>query len=471
MRIKNAYIIFLFIGFLSNAQTCPVISGPVNGDTNVPVDAIISWNQVSGINGYLISLGSTPGATEILNSRSAALVNSVTPIVGLPSNTEVFVTIGLFLEDGRLITCPGESFFTENITEPPPCTILSNPLNNAQNTNPGDDISWNYAYGATGYKLFVGTTAGGTDILNDFDVGNVLSFNPSENLPINTEIFVRIVPYNDIGNYGPCIEESFVTGDTSIDCEEFLPEITIPDSIGICGNNSAQIISSDDFALGFRWYKMDNDGTETMISEDREVNLTETGQYRYEAYRTISIFGENTECSNSKEFSVVASEMATIDDVVFTRESSGVQMAAEVSGNGNYEFSLDNPRGPYQDSNVFENVSKGDHTIFVRDKNGCGITERFVSQALNPDDFPNFFTPNGDGANDYWQFFPLFDNQISVQKIDIFDRYGSLLVQIDPASKGWNGSFNGKPMPATDYWFRAVSFDGQKIYGHFTLKR
>jgi len=471
MCIRKINIIFLFLGYISFAQTCPTINSPVNGDTNVPVDAVISWNEVSGINGYLISLGSTPGATEILNSRSAAFVNSVTPIVGLPSNTEVFVTISLFLEDGRLVKCPGESFITENITEPPPCTTLSEPLNNAQNINPAGDISWNYAYGATGYRLFIGTTEGGTDILNDFDAGNLLTYNPSENLPINTEIFVRIVPYNDIGDNGPCIEESFITGDTSIDCEQYLPEINIPDTIGICANNSAQIISSNDFALGFRWFKIDNDGNETLISEDREVSFSEIGQYRYEAYRNISVFGENTECAISKEFSVVSSEPAIVEDVELSRENSGVQMTVNVSGNGDYEFSLDNPRGPYQESNILENIPEGDRLVFVRDKNGCGITEHFVSQALRPDDFPNFFTPNGDGINDYWQFLPVFEGIASLETVTIFDRYGSLLAQIDPVSKGWNGTFNGKPMPETDYWFKAVSFDGQKVYGHFSLKR
>ena len=35
----------------------------------------------------------------------------------------------------------------------------------------------------------------------------------------------------------------------------------------------------------------------------------------------------------------------------------------------------------------------------------------------------------------------------------IFDRYGKLLKQID-VNVGWDGTFNGRDMPSSDYWFR-----------------
>ena len=33
--------------------------------------------------------------------------------------------------------------------------------------------------------------------------------------------------------------------------------------------------------------------------------------------------------------------------------------------------------------------------------------------------------------------------------IYIFDRYGKLLKQLSPLGQGWDGTFNGKPLPAT----------------------
>jgi gliding motility-associated-like protein len=35
----------------------------------------------------------------------------------------------------------------------------------------------------------------------------------------------------------------------------------------------------------------------------------------------------------------------------------------------------------------------------------------------------------------------------------VFDRYGKLLKQLYPNGPGWDGTYNGQPMPADDYWF------------------
>lgn len=49
--------IVLFFGYFCHAQyQCPRIDVPLNGATNVSVDAQVSWNTVGGINGYSVSL-------------------------------------------------------------------------------------------------------------------------------------------------------------------------------------------------------------------------------------------------------------------------------------------------------------------------------------------------------------------------------------------------------------------------------
>ncbi|OUR91170.1 hypothetical protein A9Q87_11920, partial [Flavobacteriales bacterium 34_180_T64] len=57
----------------------------------------------------------------------------------------------------------------------------------------------------------VGTTSGGTDILNALDVGNVLTYDLAGDLPDNAVIYVSIVPYNGDGSALGCLEESFTT--------------------------------------------------------------------------------------------------------------------------------------------------------------------------------------------------------------------------------------------------------------------
>lgn len=469
--------------FTSMAQECPRITYPTHGSIEVPVDATITWNAIDGIVGYLISLGTTPGGTDILNRRSAGLANSFTPEVGLPDETLIYVTIELFLPGQQLKICPGESFSTIDITTPPQCTNLIKPVNNASDISVNEVLTWAYAPTATGYRISVGTSAGATDLANNIDVGNVLSYKLANELPLDQDIFVQIIPYNENGDTGPCSVEKFTTGIPTIDCLFYYdtstgdsiklqPEIAFPEQIGFCKGDGIKKLKSTDKARGFRWFRVNEDNTETLLSETSEVEINGFGRYKYEAYNTVSQFGATIECASVQEFTVVSSEIATINTIAVTRGSDGLRIGIEVSGSGNYEFALDNRNGPYQDSSIFNAIANGEHIAYVRDKNGCGIAQRIVERNITSKDFSQFFTPNGDGINDFWQFIPPKDTgEINIESIWIFDRYGNFLVQVDPTSKGWNGDFNRVPLPASDYWFKAVTFNQRKIYGHFTLKR
>lgn len=147
-------------------------------------------------------------------------------------------------------------------------------------------------------------------------------------------------------------------------------------------------------------------------------------------------------------------------------DSQSITVTATGQGN-NFEYQLDN--GPFQDSNVFNNVSSGIHTVTVRDKYGCGST---TIQALVIN-YPKYFTPNGDGYNDSWNIKDL-SNQPSA-KIEIYDRYGKMITQIRPSNTGWDGTYNGRQMPADDYWFSISYTDennvGREFRSHFAMKR
>ncbi|SNB05509.1 hypothetical protein JIP1600_1270008 [Flavobacterium psychrophilum] len=84
-------------------------------------------------------------------------------------------------------------------------------------------------------------------------------------------------------------------------------------------------------------------------------------------------------------------------------------------------------------------------------------------------DYPKFFTPNGDGINDTW----IIQN-IKIRPsatINIFDRFGKLLKQLDSNSAGWNGTYNGENLPSDDYWFVLTLLNNKTIKNHFILKR
>ena len=131
-----------------------------------------------------------------------------------------------------------------------------------------------------------------------------------------------------------------------------------------------------------------------------------------------------------------------------------------------YSYQLD--QGEIQLSPIFNGVTPGPHQITIRDLDGCQETI-LDAYAL---DFPNFFTPNGDGYNDTWNI--KGSSALDMAIIKIFDRYGKLIKQIDPNGNGWNGTFNNELLPSTDYWF-TIEYTKDNITkefkGHFSLIR
>jgi len=191
-----------------------------------------------------------------------------------------------------------------------------------------------------------------------------------------------------------------------------------------------------------------------------DIEIDATGIY------SVTVTNSNN-CSKERTITVLPSNIATISDIEVSDASSNNTVTVLVSGEGDYEFALDDAIGPYQDSNFFENVAPGIHTVYVRDKNNCGIVEEMVSVI----GFPKFFTPNNDGYHDTWQVYGLTSQFQPNTKIYIHDRYGKLLKELDPVGRGWDGKFNGKPLPSNDYWFAVMLEDGRVFKSHFTLKR
>ena len=170
-------------------------------------------------------------------------------------------------------------------------------------------------------------------------------------------------------------------------------------------------------------------------------------------------------CSDEIDINVVLSGVAksiVVSSEDWTDNTNTISVLA--NGNGTYEYSLDD--NLYQNSGTFTNLLPGYYKIYIKDIKGqCGTKIEEVV-LLN---YPKFFTPNGDGYNEFWkikysEFEPNFYTYI-------YDRYGKLLTGFDVSSAGWNGQYNSQSMPADDYWFVINRQDGKIYKGHFTLKR
>ena len=187
-----------------------------------------------------------------------------------------------------------------------------------------------------------------------------------------------------------------------------------------------------------------------------------------EGIYTVEVFNGKG-CSRIRTIKVTASDIATIDSILIADMTDINTVTVNVSGLGDYEYSLDEVSGYFQDSNFFDDVPAGIHIVYINDKNGC---RPIVSRTIAVVGLPKFFTPNNDGYNDYWSPKGVNASFNTNSIIYIFDRYGKLLKQWVPASsEGWDGTFNGINLPSADYWYTIKLEDGREAKGHFSLKR
>ncbi|WP_179352645.1 T9SS type B sorting domain-containing protein [Winogradskyella vidalii] len=194
----------------------------------------------------------------------------------------------------------------------------------------------------------------------------------------------------------------------------------------------------------------------------------DTSTIEVSAPGTYSVRVTNTNgCFKDRIITVLPSNLATVTNIEIVDATQNNSITIFVSGEGEYEYALDDINGPYQDETTFNNVEPGLYTVYIRDKNNCGIVENLVSVI----GFPKFFTPNNDGPNDFWQVSGISSEFQSNTSILIFNRYGKLLKELNPLSVGWDGTYKGKKMPTSDYWFEVRLEDGRTFRSHFTLKR
>ncbi len=240
------------------------------------------------------------------------------------------------------------------------------------------------------------------------------------------------------------------------------PELLPDDSILYCLNTfpqtetlSAGVIDGGTLNYTYQWFLNSVD----LGINSSFIDINEIGIY------TVIVTHPNS-CTSTRVITVEASEAPIIETLDFTELTVNNTATVTVSGTGDYEFAIDNETGPYQDDNTFSNLEPDAHTIYVRDKNGCGST--FINFSILG--FPQYFTPNGDGVHDTWKPYGTSSQFNSGLKINIFNRYGKIIRSINPVI-GWNGTLNGKLLPGDDYWFVVKRANGKEYRGHFALIR
>lgn len=68
-------------------------------------------------------------------------------------------------------------------------------------------------------------------------------------------------------------------------------------------------------------------------------------------------------------------------------------------------------------------------------------------------DIPNVFSPNGDGTNDNFNVVikPGFEDSVQIIEFKVYNRWGNLIYDNDDPANGWDGTYNGEPVPSEVY--------------------
>lgn len=206
----------------------------------------------------------------------------------------------------------------------------------------------------------------------------------------------------------------------------------------ICKGTTIDLDAGDGFDpalnLGFnsyKWYK-ESDPLQTSISNNRYGKNLPAGNYIVELGFNGCVYKQSVKISEPQDL--------VINNVLI--EGSKVTIVAS-NGIPSYQYFLDGNR---QSSNVIENVSRGKHTIEVKDQCGSVLQTFYIVNEKN------VITPNDDGVNDFIDYSDIL-TKIN-PRFEIYDRNGHLIFKGMPENRFiWNGKFNGRPLPTASYWY------------------
>lgn len=204
---------------------------------------------------------------------------------------------------------------------------------------------------------------------------------------------------------------------------------------------------------------------------DETIATTATTTVSPEATSTYKVDVTRGACTATDEIKV----MVTTHPIILSMDSAGIrdrQIVMEPNrGSGVFTYWIDDDVAHKTTNTMITDLTFASHVIHVVDENGCGSDFQFT---LDPPEIfiPSYFSPNGDGIHDHWIIGNLAETYPNAV-VNIFDRYGKLLAQyLGAKSEGWDGTYQGKALPSTDYWYVIeIEEISKQFSGHFTLIR
>lgn len=231
--------------------------------------------------------------------------------------------------------------------------------------------------------------------------------------------------------------------------------IDLPPTHYWCPDISTFTLNAPNGYDSYQWF----DENDNLISNQQEAQITEIGHYRL-------VVTQNS-CTAEAITEVVQVEFPTF---TVNADFENSMIIVSVGGNTTVEYQLETYNGnviyPWQSSNIFTNVPKGNYVVKVKSVDGECFTS-FDAEALI---VPNAITPNNDGYNDTWDLSKILSAYPNAV-IEIYDRYGRKLREITAKDNFiWDGKINGIVAQTDNYWYLIKLNDKQTKSGSILLK-
>lgn len=194
---------------------------------------------------------------------------------------------------------------------------------------------------------------------------------------------------------------------------------------------------------------------ESVAANSYQVSITDANNCVYHAAIQVSEMPRNI-----VEATIKPTSCKDLNDASIRLSVTG--------GAGNHHFAWSN--GTTGQNAV--NLAAGAYNVVVSDDNHCETSLDFQieTNSLECVGIPSSFSPNDDGINDVWviKSLDVYPNA----SIQIFNKWGNILYDRQGVYIPWNGTFNGKPLPAEVYYYIIDLNNGDSPYtGTVTILR
>jgi hypothetical protein len=236
---------------------------------------------------------------------------------------------------------------------PPACTHLTSPVNDAEDVAITTNLSWAPSANADGYLLQVGTSHGGSELLN-IDVGNVTTWDPPETFECDQDFYVTIHPYNSNPMAIACNEEVFHT-------EKVIA--SAGNDVSICRNGNVQLQASG--GTIFIWTPAT--GLNDPNISNPVASPTVTATY------TVMVKNANG-CLDTDEITVTVNQPPVPNATATNETGNGFKDGtATCNPTGASPFTYAWSNG--ESTQTISDLAPGNYTLTVTDAKGCTAEE------------------------------------------------------------------------------------------------